>query len=75
MPPFHGAGLGCRLGLGVLPFLAPVEGRCSGYSSSYIWQGSGRIWDTGPDSLAKDLQEVVGVNVQDAGDSGYVKEA
>lgn len=28
-----------------------------------------------PDSSAKDLQEVVGVNIQDAEESGYVKEA
>lgn len=59
VPPLHCAGLGCTRGPGVLPSLAPVAGRCSGYSSSCIWQGSGRILDTIPDSSTEDLQEVV----------------
>lgn len=53
--------------------LVPVVGRRFSYSFRYIWQGSGRILDTTPDSSAKDLQEVVDFNVQVPGDSNNVR--
>lgn len=53
--------------------LVPVVGRRFSYSFRYVWQGSGRILDTTPDSSVKGRQEVVDFNVQVPGDSNNVR--